>query len=57
MLVLTLDLVMTACGFVTRAVSLLLRVRQITRPCDDRLRFCDYFLLYQISVYVLLSTL
>ena len=38
-----LDLVMTACGFVTLANSLV-EINHLfddTRPCDDRLRFCD----------------
>ena len=37
-----LDLVMTACGFVThRLPRALLLCCCISRPCDDRLRFCD----------------
>ena len=40
-----LDLVMTACGFVTLESRKRNRHPRQTRPCDDRLRFCDRLLL------------
>ena len=43
----TLDLVMTACGFVTTIFSTLFLLGIMTRPCDDRLRFCDLYKIRQ----------
>ena len=51
-----LDLVMTACGFVTLITfGVLPEQFSSTRPCDDRLRFCDKVHLLHLSLQLLLS--
>ena len=46
-----LDLVMTACGFVTLITfGVLPEQFSSTRPCDDRLRFCDKVHLLHLSL-------